>query len=228
VNFWGADEELLLLEGIEIYGLGNWGDVSDHVGTKLPPSCKDHYFKTYINVPTAPLPDLTQVLTSNESLLERNRQGRGAMTKQQDPSSLEEDDEVTAKKQAHTKVSSSYSVPELAGYMTNRGDFETEYENEAESVCCDVAFNEDDTQVERELKLRILEIYNQKLDERIRRKNFIVERGLLDYKKNDKKRSKEDKELWDRTRVFSRLLTKEEYEEFVNGMIVERKLRQRI
>jgi transcriptional adapter 2-alpha len=39
---WGADEEILLLEAIEMYGLGNWSDVSDHVGTKnwlgiLPP-----------------------------------------------------------------------------------------------------------------------------------------------------------------------------------------------
>lgn len=31
---WGADEEILLLEAIEMYGLGNWSDVSDHVGTK--------------------------------------------------------------------------------------------------------------------------------------------------------------------------------------------------
>lgn len=31
---WGADEELLLLEGIELYGLGNWQDVSDHVASK--------------------------------------------------------------------------------------------------------------------------------------------------------------------------------------------------
>jgi transcriptional adapter 2-alpha len=53
---WGADEELLLLEGIEMYGLGNWGDVSDHVGTKAPQQCKEHYFGTYINVPTAPYP----------------------------------------------------------------------------------------------------------------------------------------------------------------------------
>ena len=53
---WGADEELLLLEGIEMYGLGNWGDVSDHIGTKTHQQAKEHYFKMYINIPTAPLP----------------------------------------------------------------------------------------------------------------------------------------------------------------------------
>ena len=28
---WGADEELLLLEGISMFGLGSWGAVADHV-----------------------------------------------------------------------------------------------------------------------------------------------------------------------------------------------------
>jgi hypothetical protein len=33
------------------------------------------------------------------------------------------------------------------------------------------------------MKLKLLEIYNQKLDERTKRKKFILEAGLLDYKK---------------------------------------------
>ena len=39
-----------------MYGLGNWGDVCDHVGTKTESECKEHYFKNYIDCPTAPLP----------------------------------------------------------------------------------------------------------------------------------------------------------------------------
>lgn len=31
---WGADEELLLLEAIDMYGIGNWTAVSEHVGEK--------------------------------------------------------------------------------------------------------------------------------------------------------------------------------------------------
>lgn len=46
-----------------MYGLGNWGDVSDHVGTKLGIECKEHYFATYINVTTAPLPVSTPSTT---------------------------------------------------------------------------------------------------------------------------------------------------------------------
>jgi len=29
---WSIGEELLLIEGIQLYGLGNWGEISDHIG----------------------------------------------------------------------------------------------------------------------------------------------------------------------------------------------------
>jgi len=34
VEDWGADEELLLMEGIALQGIGNWQAVSEHVGTR--------------------------------------------------------------------------------------------------------------------------------------------------------------------------------------------------
>jgi len=33
------------------------------------------------------------------------------------------------------------------------------------------------------MKFKILDIYNARLDERIKRKNFVIERDLLDYQK---------------------------------------------
>ena len=53
---WGADEELLLLEGVEIFGLSNWTDVSEHVGTKTKSQCQQHYVEEYVKSPAAPLP----------------------------------------------------------------------------------------------------------------------------------------------------------------------------
>ena len=35
-----ADEELLLLEAIDMAGVGNWGAVADHLGTKTKEECK--------------------------------------------------------------------------------------------------------------------------------------------------------------------------------------------
>lgn len=40
--------------------------------------------------------------------------------------------------------------------MTLRGDFETDYENDAELVLADLAFNDDDNQTERGSKTKVL------------------------------------------------------------------------
>ena len=44
-------------------------------------------------------------------------------------------------------------------------------------------FSDDDTEEERKLKFLVLEYYNARIDERVRRKRFVIERGLLDVKK---------------------------------------------
>ena len=72
---------------------------------------------------------------------------------------------------------------EAVGYWPKRGDFDYEYDNDAEFLLSEMEFNEDDKEIEVKMKYKILEIYNSRLDERIKRKQFIFERGLLDYKK---------------------------------------------
>lgn len=39
---------MLLLEGIDASGLGNWFAVSSHVSSKTALECKEHYFSIYI------------------------------------------------------------------------------------------------------------------------------------------------------------------------------------
>ena len=54
---WGADEELLLLEGAETYGLGSWADIADHIGGfREKDEVRDHYLATYVDSPKFPLP----------------------------------------------------------------------------------------------------------------------------------------------------------------------------
>jgi len=53
---WGADEEQLLLEGLELYGYGNWEDVAEHVTTKTKHECEDHYVKYYLGASEKALP----------------------------------------------------------------------------------------------------------------------------------------------------------------------------
>ena len=51
-----ADEELLLLEGVDMAGLGNWAAVAEHVGTKGQDACRQHYYDIYINCQSFPEP----------------------------------------------------------------------------------------------------------------------------------------------------------------------------
>jgi len=39
---------MLLMEGVDASGLGNWAAVSTHVGSKTAAQCKDHYFDIYV------------------------------------------------------------------------------------------------------------------------------------------------------------------------------------
>jgi len=53
----------------------------------------------------------------------------------------------------------------------------------------------------------------------LRRKAFVFERNLIDLKKTEKKKSKEEKELYDKLRIYARLVTKEEHQELVNSLL---------
>ena len=68
------------------------------------------------------------------------------------------------------------------------------------------------------MKYRMIEIYNQRLSERIRRKEFVISRGLLDHKIQnhfDKTRNKEEKEMYALMKVFARFQTPEEHTRLV-------------
>lgn len=53
---WGADEELLLIEGAETYGLGNWADMAEYVGGRTKEECEKHYEEIYLRSKEYPLP----------------------------------------------------------------------------------------------------------------------------------------------------------------------------
>lgn len=117
-------------------------------------------------------------------------------------------------------------LAQLVGYLPQRGDFDIEYDNDAELMLADMEFKPEDTKQERELKVKVLQIYNSKLDARAERKRFIVERGLLEHR--EKKRTKEERQIEESMRVFARFHSKEEHEAFVEGLINEMRLRNRI
>jgi transcriptional adapter 2-alpha len=109
--------------------------------------------------------------------------------------------------------------------MPLRGDFDIEYDNDAELLLAEMEFNDDDSEYEIDMKYKLLDIYNSRLEERNKRKKFVIERGLLDLKKQsqlDKERTKEEKEIYQMMKVFSRFSSPEEHEKLVQGIIKEK------
>ncbi|KAK4486781.1 hypothetical protein RD792_006636 [Penstemon davidsonii] len=296
---WNADEEMLLLEGIEMYGFGNWNEVAEHVGTKSKSQCVDHYSLIYMNSKCFPLPDMSRVMGKNkEELLAMARENgeikKGATTsgevdaKEESPfharikvedqrkegpavhSSLsissdtgavggssggkmstkagkrasgvvpsKEDldaikveefhaDRSVGEKKPRTSGDEGVSLKELSGYNTKRQEFEIEYDNDAEQLLADMEFKETDTNAERELKLRVLRIYSKRLDERKRRKNFILERNLLYPDPFEKNLTVEEKDMCHNYRVFMRFHSTEEHHELLRNVVEEQRILNRI
>ena len=265
---WGADEELLLLEAIELFGFGNWSDIADHVSTKSKADCEQHYNTTYLQADTAPLPDVSKALVhiKQETVQAENSTASSSSTlpSSSSPDAMQVDSSPSSSapptasttpssllkskplppppssssssspskptKPAHTPLPSKpkpkSGLGHLVGYIPNRGDFDAEYENDAELILADMEFKEEDTRWERELKLKVVEVYGSKLDARSERKRFILERGLLERK--EKKRGKEEREIWNNMRVFARFHSAEEHEQFIAGLANEARLRRRI
>lgn len=51
---------------------------------------------------------------------------------------------------------------ELSGYNAKRQEFDPEYDNDAEQLLADMEFKDNDTEEEREIKLRVLRIYSKR------------------------------------------------------------------
>ncbi|EER90868.1 transcriptional adapter ADA2 [Sorghum bicolor] len=283
---WNADEEILLLEGIEMYGLGNWLEVAEHVGTKSKLQCIDHYTTAYMNSPCYPLPDMSHVNGKNrkellamakvqgeskkgtsllsgeltpkaespfspsrvkvEDALGEGPAGRspshiavGANKKASNVGQIKDGANVSKIEDGHVDRSVGVKKPrysadegpsltELSGYNAKRHEFDPEYDNDAEQALAEMEFKETDSETDRELKLRVLRIYLSRLEERKRRKEFILERNLLFPNPLEKDLTNEDREVYHRYKVFMRFLSKEEHEALIRSVIEERKIRRRI
>ncbi|XP_031746030.1 transcriptional adapter ADA2b isoform X5 [Cucumis sativus] len=290
---WNADDEILLLEGIEMYGFWNWAEVAEHVGTKSKEQCIEHYSSVYMNSPYFPLPDMSHVVGKNRKELLAMAKGHGEDKKgfsmlgelnlkaespfspsrvkvedthKVDPSgrlssssTSEEGSFNMATATANKKASSANQVKdslvkvedsqtdrifkgkkpniqankgpsllELSGYNEKRQEFDPEYDNEAEQLLAEMEFKDADGEDERELKMRVLRIYSKRLDERKRRKDFILQRNLLYPSSFEKELSAEERAICRQYDVFMRFHSKEEHEELLQTIVAEHRTLKRI
>lgn len=227
------------MEGAEIYGLGSWADIADHIGGyRNKDEVREHYEKTYLDSPNFPLP-LRASPQDTELLDEMPReefQSRKKRRIEERKESAKNAAPATPKKKPTASVPACH---EVQGYMPGRLEFETEYANEAEEAVQLMQFDPGDginprtgeLEPEMELKLTVMDIYNTRLTQRAERKKVIFEHNLLDYKKNitiEKKRTKEERDLLNKAKPFARMMNHVEYEEFCKGLIDELNLRQAV
>lgn len=217
---WGADEELLLIEGCQTLGVGNWQDIADYIEGRSKEEVGEHYEKYYLNSPYYPLPDLNKTFPdiSTTEFLKKRKQRFDSRKKMPLP---------PPKKILTSQPLCSY----IQKYMPGRLEFEEEAEDEAEKVVQDMIFEPDEAEEDLELKLLILQIYNEKLSLRAKRKRLMLEDNLIDYKTNnaiDKKRSKEERELYNKIKPLARIMSSTDFKEFSDDIMKEFKVRNRI
>ena len=113
------------------------------------------------------------------------------------------------------------NMQEITGYNVKRNEFDPDYDIDAELPLAEMEFRENDTEEDVKMKLRMIEIYNSRLQERRGVKQFILERNLLNVKRQqnlEKKRSQYERDLHGTMRVFARFLTSTEYNMLLEGL----------
>ncbi|KAF9519189.1 hypothetical protein BS47DRAFT_1379461 [Hydnum rufescens UP504] len=131
---WGADEELLLIEGLILNGLGNWAAAAEHIGTRTAEEAETHYREVYQNSPNWPLPRLDLKFDVDPEIFHSQKKERIATMRS---TALELANSTSIPKPALTSGPTNH---EVQGFMPGRLEFETEVENEAEEQVKDLEF----------------------------------------------------------------------------------------
>lgn len=229
----------MLLEGCEIYGLGSWADVADHIGGyRNKDEVRAHYQKIYLDSSNFPLPVRADPkdMQLQDELPREEFQARKKRRIEDRKEAQSNAPPTTPKKKPTASVPACH---EVQGYMPGRLEFETEYANEAEEAVQLMQFDPGDginprtgeLEPEMELKITVMDIYNSRLTQRAERKKVIFEHNLLEYRKNaalDKKRTKEERDLLNKAKPFARMMNHDDFQDFCNGLIEEHNLRQAV
>lgn len=218
---WKAKEELMLLESIEQYGFGNWEDVSKHLVNREFEDVKEHYTTMYI---MGTIGRATWSVDTKHQVKDNTCPEGGplspSLTTPLPPLEL-----------------TNQETQEL-GYMPLRDDFEGEYDNDAESLTCNLSVSQEDEDVDIALKLAHVDMYSRRLQERLRRKRIAREYALVSQFFNTskqpkvpapkKKTSKEDKDFQEKMQLFAQFESATEHEQFFDNLQREKELKCRI
>lgn len=185
---WTLKEEINLLNSIEKFGLDNWGEISAFIRSKPRVTCESHYYTYYLRDVKNALPLDKEVIINKSEVTninqERNKENQkreeelrkikcknqGVVPEFNQNKENKNNRSRSLVKNRNKKEGSAASPEEIVGFWPKRNEFDTEYFNEAEIEVAELEFLDDDTDEDREMKLKVLEIYNMRLAEREKRK----------------------------------------------------------
>jgi len=214
---WTAREELCLLNGIQKYGFGSWEDVSNCIETRSADEAREEYYSRYLDG------------TIGKYTWPAAHESRAKQTdlRVEDPNPIRT-----------TSLPPLDITPEEAsqlGYLPHRDDFETEYDNDAETLVSQLNVRtpeEDDLDIA--LKLVQADMYIQRLRERARRKRVCADYQLIAqffHSRREKpkyKKTASEEELDERLKFLVQFHTAQEHESFLNSLMRQRELQQRL
>lgn len=154
---WDAHDEILLLCGIKMLGIGNWNEISNIVKTKSAIDCETHYVNVYIKSFVAPLPQ-PEIISAIPL----------PPPPSYDTRPVESCPSVAHERHMNEKNKKEKTTPaEYSGYMPYRHEFEIEWNNDAESLVSKIEFKiEEETFQSFKDKVLLLMCYNSQLAER--------------------------------------------------------------
>ena len=239
---WSLADEIKLIGAVEKLGLENWEDISK-VLNKGKFECESHYYTFYYKEKDDYLINDNLVNDNNNNSvkkLEMNKdkenillfsliQNMGYTPFSENNNKLEHSivNNNNFKKEKKKKLISQ-NIYDTLGFWSKRNEYDVEYKNEAEILLSELEFKDNDDYKTINMNYKILQNYNNILEEREERKKLVNEKNLFDYRKQinfDKKLSNEDREIYTNTKCFLKYLTKEQFYYMNENNILEKNIK---
>ena len=246
---WSFGDEIKLLGALERLGVGNWEEIANITG-KGKFECESHYYTFYYKNKDDHFP----VLNNYNSINLNNKNYKNEMKKNKEkenntllkigndlgyiPFSIDNNQTNRSININRNNAKSEHNNPILLqnacnalGYWPKRNEFDVEFKNDAELELMEIEFKENISQNINDMYDNILINYNNTLNKREERKNFVLDKNLFDVKKqimNEKKLSREDREIYQSIKQNIKYLNNEQFEDYFEGIILEKNISSRL
>ena len=232
---WTLGEEIKLLGAIERLGLNNWEEISKILG-KGKFECEAHYYTFYYKSKNDFIPNninsaLTHNKTEENKYINKIQENIGYMPFSENNKQNRSLAKNNIKNEQDRNKPANQGIYDILGYWEKRKDYDIEYKNEAEIQMSEIEFREKDNPENININYKNLKNYNNVLDERAERKNFIIEKNLFDIRKQIsfvKKLSKQDREIFQILKHNMKYLTKEQFLFVFESNILEKNIKTRL